>query len=193
VNTRATYGLLAVLLACVAMAFFVLGPGSADRPRDREALFPKLKAGDVAQVRVSRAKAGAEVLLTRVGGAWKVGAAMAPADSAALEALLAKLVDAREGSVVSTNPAKQSVYEADAEQGITVRLEGAGGKALAAFVIGARGPDFASCYLRREGASEVLLVTPDFRPDFARPADSWREPPKQPEAAPALSPEKPAK
>lgn len=78
--------------------------------------------------------------------------------------LLAKLAGVREGAVVSTNPAKQSVYETDAEKGTAVRLEGAGGKVLAAFVIGARGPDFASCYLRL---------------DFSRPANSWREPAKK--------------
>jgi len=186
-STRTTFVLLAVLIGCAATAFFVQGPGSADRPRDRAALIPGLKAGDVTLVRAT--KAGAEVVLTREGGAWKLGAAKEPADSGAAEALLAKLVDAREGAVVSTNPAKQSVYETDAEKGIAVRLEGAGGRVLAAFVIGKRGPDFASCYVRRGGAAEVLLVSPDFRVDFARPAESWREPPKKTETpAPASSP-----
>jgi len=192
VSTRTTWVLLAVLLGCVAAAYFVQGPGSADRPRERAALVPGLKTGDVAAIRAG--KAGAEVVLTRVGGSWKVGAAMWPADGAAVDALLAKLADMREGTVVSTNPANQSAYETDAQQGIAVRLEGAGGKAIAAFVVGKRGPDFASCYLRRDGASEVLLVTPDLRLDFSRPADSWREQPKRTETpAPAPVPEKPIK
>lgn len=166
--------LLGVLLAGAAVAFFVQGPGSADRPRDRGALFPGLKAADVQLVRVTGAAAA--VVLTREGGAWKLGATKEPADAAAVEALLAKVAGVRAGAVVSTNPAKQSVYEADAGKGIAVRLEGAGGKLLAGFVIGRRGPDFASCYLRRDGASEILLVSPDLRTDFARPAESWREP-----------------
>jgi hypothetical protein len=177
-STRTTLVLLAVLVGCAGVAFFVQGPGSADRPRERAALIPGLKAGDVTLVRATRA--GAEVTLTRAGGAWKLGAAKEQADSAAVEALLAKLVDARAGAVVSANPAKQAVYETDAEKGIAVRLEGAGGTTLAAFVIGKRGPDFASSYLRREGASEVLLVSPDVRTEFARPAESWREPLKKP-------------
>lgn len=191
-STRATYGLLAVFLGCVALAFYVQGTGSPDRPRDREALFPGLKAADVALIRITRG--GGEVLLTRAGGAWQLGAAQEPADSAAVDALLARLADVREGAVVSANPAKQSVYEADAGQGIAVRLEGVGGKALAAFVIGKRGPDFASSYLRRDGAKEVLLVAPDLRTEFARPAASWRQPPKTAEtSASAPGPEKPAK
>jgi hypothetical protein len=176
VSTRTTLALFAVLLACAVAAFFVLGPGSADRPRDRGALIPGLKAGDVVLIRTGRA--AADVALTREGGAWKLGAAKEPADSAAVAALLAKLVDVREGAVVSTNPAKQSAYETDAEKGVAVRLEGAGGKLLAAFVVGKRGPDFASCYLRRDGSPDVLLVSPDLRTDFARSAESWREPPK---------------
>lgn len=177
-SARTTLVLFAALLACAAVAFFVLGPGSADRPQDRAALIPGLTADEVVLIRVVRT--AAEVLLTREGGAWKLGAAKEPADAAAVAALLARLADAREGPVVSTNPAKQAVYEADAEKGIAVRLEGAGGKVVAAFVIGKRGPDFASCYLRRDGAAEVLLVSPDLRTDFARPAESWREPKKEP-------------
>lgn len=185
-STRATIVLLALLLGCAAVALFVLGPGSGDRPRDRAALIPGLQAGDVAVVRATRG--AVEVLLTRAGDAWKLGAAQEPADGAAVEALLVKLIGVREGAVVSTNPAKQAVYETDAELGIAVRLEGAGGKVLAAFVIGRRGPDFASCYLRRDGAKEVLLVTPDLRVDFARPAESWRLSPKQdPASAPAAA------
>lgn len=179
-STRTTLVLLAVLLTCGAAAFFVQGPGSGDRPRERAALIPGLKTADVALVRATRAKAA--VVLTRAAGVWKLGAAKDPADAAAVEALLAKLVDARAGAVVSTNPAKQSAYETDVEQGIAVRLEGATGNVIAAFVVGRRGPDFASCYLRRDGAKEVLLVSPDLRTDFARPAESWREPPKQSEA-----------
>ncbi len=176
-RARTTLVLLAVLLACAAAAFFVQGPGSADRPQERAALFPGLKTGDVAIVRATRA--GAEVVLTREGGVWKLGAAKEPADSVAVEALLKRLADASSDSVVSTNPAKQSGYETDAEKGIAVRLEGAGGKVVAAFVIGKRGADFASCYLRRDEAKEVLLVSPDLRTDFARPAEAWREPPKK--------------
>jgi hypothetical protein len=179
VSTRTTLVLLSLLVALGAAAFFVQGPGSPDRARDHAEVFPGLKAGDVSLIRATRG--GAEVLLTREGGAWKLGSAKEDADAAAVEALLAKLVEARVGSVVSTNAAKQSAYETDAEKGIAARLEGAGGKALAAFVIGKRGPDFASCYLRREGASEVLLVTRDLRLDFSRPAESWRQPPKKAE------------
>lgn len=176
-SARTTLALLAVLLGCAAVAYFVQGPGSSDRPRERAALIPGLKGADVALIRAGAA--GTEVLLTRAGSSWKLGAAKEPADAAAVEALLARLADARVEDVVSTNPAKQAAYEADARQGIAVRLEGAGGTTLAAFAIGARGPDFASCYLRRDGSSEVLLVSPDLRTDLARPADSWREPAKQ--------------
>lgn len=193
-STRATAVLLVILLGCVAVALFVQGPGSTDRQGARAALLPGLKPADVAMVRISRARAGAgsELLLTRVGGAWKVGAAMAPADGVAVDALLAKLAGVREGVIVSANPAKQSVYEADTDQGIAVRLEDAGGRKLGAFVVGGRGPDFASCYLRRDGATEVRLVTPDLRTDFSRTADSWREPPKT-AGTPAPAAEKPIK
>jgi len=177
VSTRTTLALLALLVVLGAAALYVLGPGSADRAREHAAVFPGLKAGDVTLIRARRG--GTDVVLAREGGSWRLGPTKEPADAAAVEALLASLVEARVGSVVSTNAGKQSAYETEAEKGIAVRLEGAGGKALAAFIVGARGPDFASCYLRREGSSEVLLVLRDLRLDLSRPAESWREPPKQ--------------
>jgi hypothetical protein len=186
VSTRTTLALLALLVVLGAAAFFVQGPGSRDREREHAAVFPGLKAADVSLIRVARG--GAEVLLTRAGDAWKLGAAKEPADTAAVEALLASLVEVRVGPVVSTNAGKQSAYETDAEKGIAVRLEGAGGTVLAAFTVGKRGPDFASCYLRREGGSEVLLVSRDLRLDLSRPAESWREPPKKTEAPAADRP-----
>lgn len=175
-STRATYVLLAVLLVLAAVAFFVLGPGSADRPHDHAPLVPGLKPADVGAVRVS-GEAGT-VLLMRAGGAWKLGEAKESADGAAVEALLTKVAGAREGAVVSVNPAKQAAYETDAGKGIAVKLEGATGNVIASFVVGKSGEDFASCYLRREGGSKVLVVSPDLRVDFARPAGSWRERPK---------------
>jgi hypothetical protein len=183
VNARATYLLLAVLLVLAAVAFFVLGPGSTDRPHVNAPLIPGLKTADVGAVRMTTG--GVEVLLTRAGGAWKLGAAKVPADGAAVETLLAKVAGAREEAVVSVNRAKQGVYEADAGKGIAVQLEGSHGNVLAAFVLGKGGPDFATCYLRREGSGQVLLVSPDLRADFARPAESWREPQKSPEPAAA--------
>ena len=177
-STRGTLALLAVFLGCAVAAFIVQGPGRADRQRARAPLIPGLQAGKVAEVRVTAA--GVEAVLSRGGDGWKFGAAKAPADGAAVEALLAKLSAARVEAVVSTNPAKQDVYETDAKQGIAVRLAGSGGNAVAAFVVGKRGPGFASCYLRRDGAAEVLLVSPDLRTDVARTAESWRASPEKP-------------
>jgi hypothetical protein len=178
VSARTTLVLLALLVVLGATALYVQGPGSPDRAREHGTVFPGLKAGDVSLVRATRG--GTEVLLTREGGSWKLGPTKEPADAAAVEALLASLVEARVGSVVSTNAGKRSAYETDAEKGIAVRLEGAGGKVLAAFTVGKRGPDFASCYLHREGTSEVLLVSRDLRLDLSRSIESWREPAKDP-------------
>jgi len=178
VSKRATQALLAVLAVLGAVAFFVQGPGRVDRSREHAAVFPGLVAGDVVKLRATGA--GAALLLVREGGGWKLGAAKEPADAAAVDALLANLAAVREGAVVSTNAAKQAGYEADAAKGIAVRLEGAGGKVLADFIVGKSGPDYASCYLRRQGASEVLLVSRDLRMDLSRPTESWREPPKRP-------------
>jgi hypothetical protein len=179
VSTRATQALLAVLAVLGAVAFIVQGPCSADRPRAQEALFPGLAPADVAVIRATRP--GVALLLTRDGAAWKLGAAGETADRDAVEALLRGLAEARVAAVVSTNVARQAGYETDGAKGIVVRLEGAGGKLLGAFVVGKSGPDFASCYLRQEGKSEVLLVTRDLRLDLSRPVDSWRKPPEKTE------------
>lgn len=185
-SARPTLALLALLAGIGTVAFLAQGPCSAGGPRERAALLPGFAPAEVAAVRVTRS--GGEVLLSREGGAWKLGAAREAADGDAVESLLQGLAEARVEALVSTNVLKQAAYETDGEKGIAVRLEGAGGGTLAAFVIGRRGPDFASCYLRRDGEAEVLLVARDLRTDFARPADSWREPAKRPEPSGSQGP-----
>lgn len=176
---RATLVLLALLLALGGAALLLQGPCGTDRVREHAKVFPALVAADVRAVRIARA--GAEVVLAREGGAWRVGAAKEPADAAAVDALLADLVALEVGAVVSKNAAKQAGYETDAGKGVVVRLEGEGGKPLAAFTVGRRGPDFASAYLKRDGGQEVLLVSKDVRTPLSRP--EWQESPAP--AAPA--------
>ena len=175
-STRTTLILLGVLLALGAVAVVTQGPGSPDRVREHSLAFPGLVAGDVLAVRAARA--GGELLLARDGAGWKLGAAREPADGAAVARLLSDLASLRVSAVVSKNAAKQAAYETTPEQGAAVRLEGAGGVTLAAFVVGKHGPDGVSCYLRRDGATEVLLVSADLRSPLYRPDQSWREPPR---------------
>jgi hypothetical protein len=186
-STRTTLILLGVLLALGAVAVITRGPGGGDRSREHALVFPGLVAGDVQVIKAARA--GGELLLARDGAAWKLGASREPADGAAAERFLADVAGLRVSAVVSKNAAKQAGYETTAELGAAVRLEGAGGKTLAAFLVGKRGPDGVSCYLRREGASEVLLVASDLRSALYRPDESWRAPPQ---AAVNPAPEKPA-
>ena len=179
-SSRATLALLALLAVLGAAAALVVGPWRSDRPREHGAALPGLVPAEVHAIRIARA--GGEVLLAREGAGWKLGEAKETADAAAVEALLAELAALEVGAVVSRNAAKQAAYETDAEKGIAVRLEGAGGRLIAAFTVGKRGPDFASAYLKRDGAAEVLLVSRDVRTPLAKPAESWKEAPKPPEA-----------
>jgi hypothetical protein len=174
-----------VLLVLGAVAIVAQGPCGAYRSREQAALLPGFVPADVAAVRIARP--GAEVTLRREGGAWLLGAGKEAADAGAVEALLKSLADARVAAVVSTNVAKQEAYETDGRRGVALRVDGPGGASIAAFVIGKRGPDFASCYLRREGKSDVLLVTPDLRLEVSRPAEAWRAPVEKP-ASPAPAP-----
>lgn len=179
-NARTTLALLAVLLVLGAVAIVAQGPCGASRSRKQPVLLPGFVPADVAAVRIARS--GAEVTLRREGGAWLLGAAKEAADADAVEALLKSLAAARVAAVVSTNIAKQEAYETDGRRGVALRVDGPGGKSIAAFVIGKRGPDFASCYLRREGKTDVLLVTPDLRVEVSRPAEAWRTPVEKSEA-----------
>jgi hypothetical protein len=180
VKSRATLVLAGLLAVLGVAAALVSGPCSADRPREHGPALPGLAPADVQTIRIARS--GSEVLLAREGSGWKLGAAKDPADVAAVDALLADLAALEVSAVVSKNAAKQEAYETDAARGIAVRLEGAGGTLVAAFTVGKRGPDFASAYLKRDGAKEVLLVSRDVRTPLARPEQNWKQPPKPPPA-----------
>jgi hypothetical protein len=173
VRARTTWLLLAALAALAVAAYVAQGPARVDRPRERAPVFPGLRAADVQAVRI--AKGATTVGLARAGAGWTVGAEKRAADAAAVERLLGDLAGLVSVAVASTNPAKRALFEVDDAAGASVRLEGAGGKLLAAFTVGKAGPDFASSYLRREGEERVLLVAAELHNALARREEGWRD------------------
>jgi hypothetical protein len=75
--------------------------------------------------------------------------------------------------LVSTNPEKQSVFQVDS-LGTRVRVFERG-KEKAAFTIGKPGPVWTDTYVRREGATDVLVAQGPLSYVFAKSPKDWRD------------------
>jgi hypothetical protein len=75
--------------------------------------------------------------------------------------------------VVSSNPAKQALFQVDST-GTSVKFSGKG-VPLAAFRVGKPGPAYTETYVRRENANEVFLAEGMLGYLFARQARDWRD------------------
>ena len=98
-----------------------------------------------------------------------------PADSASVAAVLEKLVSMKKGELISTNPAKQSIFEVDSSKGILVELMDLSGTSKGSFRIGKNGPDWSSNYVRMIGSNSVYMVSGSIRSSFFTDNKRWRD------------------
>lgn len=98
-----------------------------------------------------------------------------PADSASVAAVLEKLVSMKKGELISTNPAKQSIFEVDSSKGIFVELMDQSGTSKGSIRIGKNGPDWSSNYVRMIGSNSVYMVSGSIRNSFFTDSKRWRD------------------
>ncbi len=106
-------------------------------------------------------------VLEKRDGVWVVASENGfPADTAAVGAALRAVENAESGTVVSTNPGNQGLFQVDSTGvGVTVY---SGGKGAAHFTVGKMGQDFTTSYVRPAGSRKVYVVRGMNRNMFAR-------------------------
>lgn len=113
------------------------------------------------------------VVLEKKAGAWIVTSPVNyPAEETAVASAVGKGNDMRITALVSTNPAKQSVYAVDSASTL-VRVF-ANNNPVAAFRVGKSAGTWTETYARKEGADEVYSVTGTLKQVFVRQPGEWR-------------------
>ena len=112
------------------------------------------------------------VLAKQSPTAWSVSGHRAA--FAAVGEVFQALADTARPELVAQAPSSFARLGVDSAAGRWLRLRG-GGKPLLELIIGARGTDFQSVYLRRPGDTQVYLWRSGLAAVVDRPLDGWRD------------------
>ena len=90
------------------------------------------------------------------------------------ETALEMIAEIPKVELVSIIPDKHVVFEVDANRGTRLTARG-GGRVHADLVVGKRGPDFLSAYVRAADGDDVYLSQRGFPSNVVREVDHWRD------------------
>lgn len=116
-----------------------------------------------------------EVVLKRIGGQWKLTEPVEfAANQSYVKTLLEKLASLREESFITRDKDAYSKYELNDTSAIYVEI-GKEGKPIDKFWCGKPSETYTHTYMRREGSSEVWLVSGTPRTSLLRKPKEWRD------------------
>lgn len=153
---RSTLILVVLLLALGAIVWFLLPSG-----REREvsysetAVIPRIDSASVIKVEIQ--KPSKTITIENVGGRWTITSPVNyPADAASVFQLVGGLSHLTVGSLISSNPEKQRLFQVDST-GTLLTVTDRGGKSVS-MIIGKMGPSFSDVYMRLPKSSDVYLA-----------------------------------
>jgi hypothetical protein len=166
-------GVLIVLAGVYLLAVRPFGRSTMESVLRENLLFPELSA-ESADVVTIKGKTPA-LTLARGDTGWMIenGRAL-HADPERVEEALAMLSALTKAELVSIVPDKHAVFEVDDRQGSRVTVRG-GGATMADAILGKRGPDLVSIYVRDADSDEVYLSQPGLASVLLRGIDDWRD------------------
>ena len=170
--TRTTWILAGILVLLVATTVWVLQrPGEQSSSPDAVGA---LVAFDSAAVdRIDILMPTAPVSIAREDDRWMLTAPLrAPADAGAVDATIGMTRALTSKTLVSSNPAKQHVFQLDSTA-VLLTLSSRG-TAVASIRIGKPDPTYTGTYVRKDGSDEVYLVDGILSAIVARPVRDWR-------------------
>src|SRR5262245_43009320 len=107
-------GILVVVLVVLGAVVFFLIPSGQERETSEKVPEISVSVDSASVVSVSLERPGKSVTIENVGGKWKITSPIqAPAEAAAVAQLVGALSKLRVGSLVSSNPQKQALYQVD--------------------------------------------------------------------------------
>lgn len=170
---RSTILLFVLLVVLGAIVYLVL-PGDDDRMASYDATPVSFTVDSASVVRLSIERPGKSIVVENVGGRWTITShGNLAADPARVMEVVGGLSRFRPGSLVSSNPAKQPVFQVDSSGSLVTLTERSGAKRQ--IIIGKMGPSFSEVYFRLPGESNVHLGSGITTWSLEREIRDWRD------------------
>lgn len=165
-----------ILILILLAAAYLIVQNQKDKSiaPDRITNFLDLNANHVDRLMIARL--GTVVELKMIDGFWHIMIDSVPkkADNVMVTDLVEMAANIEVGSVESSNPAKQSIYQVDTIMGTWVTLF-AGERELAGLIIGKNAQGYNYSYVRKPGSDDVYRAKDLMAYQFNKPPQNWRD------------------
>ncbi|MBI5476091.1 MAG: DUF4340 domain-containing protein [Ignavibacteriales bacterium] len=151
-----TTKLLVAIFVILVVIVILLLPSSSDREISYQLPIAEVKVDSAAVVKIEIIQPKINVVLENIGGKWEVTSPLrAQADPVAVAQLLNGFSQFKVGSLISSNPDKQKLFQVDSS-GTRLTLTDRNGK-VTSLIIGKMGPSFSELYFRLPESKDVYL------------------------------------
>lgn len=152
---RSTIILIALLVILGAVTYFLL-PSRQEHETSYEPRDIDVKVDSASVVKIEIEQKGKSVTIENMSGKWMLTSPIHyAADATAIKQLLSGLSKFKVGSLISSNPEKQSIFQVDST-GTRIAVTDRSGKTVA-IIVGKMGPSFSEVYFRVPAVKDVYL------------------------------------
>ena len=170
---RSTVLLIGFLLVLGAIAYFLL-PSEKERETSYKTpeLFFSVDSASVVKLEIQHAEKS--VVIENVGGRWTLTSPVHfPADPGTVSRLIGGLSKFKIGSLISTNPDKQHIFQVDSS-GTRLTVTDRAGKSTSV-IVGKMGPSYSEIYVRLPASTDVYLGEGIDSWSVSKEAKEWRD------------------
>jgi LysM repeat protein len=152
---RSTIILISILVVLGVIVFFLI-PGEKEQETSYKPAEIHFSIDSASTVKIEIQRPGKSVTIENIGGKWTITSPVRyNADPSVVNQLLSGCVRFKIGSLISSNPEKQYLFQVDSS-GTKVTLTDRSGKS-SGIILGKMGPSFSDIYFRLPGSNEVYL------------------------------------
>ena len=157
--SRNNYLLIGLLVVLGVIAYFTVLKPTGEREASYKTGDVKISFDSASIMKISVARSGKTLTLENQGGRWAITApGKYKVNTVSVTELLGGFGKFKIGSLVSDNPAKQTLFQVDSLTGSKVTVTDRAGKSTS-LVLGKNGPAYTDFYFRLEGRGDVYLGT----------------------------------
>jgi LysM repeat protein len=152
---KSTIILVSLLLILGAVTYFLL-PSQKEHETSYEPTDINLKVDSASVVKVEIHQKTKSVTIENVGGKWMLTSPLHyAADATTIKQLLSGLAKFKVGSLISSNPEKQNIFQVDSS-GTNISVTDRSGRSVS-MIVGKMGPSFSEVYFRLPTSKDVYL------------------------------------
>lgn len=149
-------GILLVVFLLLAGVAYLYWPSGEERETSYDVPVAAVSFDSAATVKIDIQRPGKVMTLENVGGKWMITSpGQHEANQASVTQLLSGLQQFKAGSLVSSNPEKQGLFQVDSA-GTKLSVQDRSKKSTT-LIIGKSGPSFSDFYFRMDGSNDVYV------------------------------------